>query len=434
MRRGQKLYKKAKKIIPGGTMLLSKRPEMFLPENWPAYFKKASGCKIIDLDDKEYIDMSLMGVGTNILGYGHPDVDKAVKSVISNGNMSTFNCYEEVGLAEKLIDLHPWSDMVRFARTGGEANSIAVRIARAISGKDNIAICGYHGWHDWYLAANLNEKDSLKNHLLSGLTPNGVPKNLKDSIYTFNYNNIEELEKLIAKKDIGIIKMEVSRSMEPKDDFLKKVRDLANSKNIILIFDECTSGFRETYGGLHKKYNVYPDIAIFGKSLGNGYAITAVVGKSEIMQGAQKSFISSTFWTERIGPAAALATLDIMGKEQSWDIITSMGKTITSNWEDLATLYSLKIKTFGLPSLTSFLIDSENWLAYKTYLTQEMLKRGFLATNSVYVSIAHKKNHIDKYFFELDKIFKKIKSFEDGENVYDKLDGPVCQTGFKRLN
>ena len=150
--RGQKLYKKAKKIIPGGTMLLSKRPEMFLPENWPAYYKKSSGCKIIDLDDKEYIDMSLMGVGTNILGYGHPGVDKAVKRVIADGNMSTFNCYEEVELAERLIDLHPWSGMVRFARTGGEANSIAVRIARAISGKDNIAICGYHGWHDWYLA------------------------------------------------------------------------------------------------------------------------------------------------------------------------------------------------------------------------------------------------------------------------------------------
>ena len=432
--RGQKLYKKAKKIIPGGTMLLSKRPEMFLPENWPAYYKKSSGCKIIDLDDKEYIDMSLMGVGTNILGYGHPGVDKAVKRVIADGNMSTFNCYEEVELAERLIDLHPWSGMVRFARTGGEANSIAVRIARAISGKDNIAICGYHGWHDWYLAANLSEGDSLKNHLLSGLTPNGVPKNLKDSVYAFNYNNIEELEELVINNDIGIIKMEVSRSMEPQHNFLHRVRDLASSKNIILIFDECTSGFRETYGGLHKKYDVNPDIAIFGKSLGNGYAITAVVGKSELMQGAQKSFISSTFWTERIGPSAALATLEIMEKEQSWDTITSIGKTITSSWKELATLHDLKIKTFGLPSLTSFLIESENWLAYKTFLTQEMLKRGILATNSIYVSIAHKKNHIDKYFIELDKIFKKIKTFEDGENVYDYLDGPVCQSGFKRLN
>tara|TARA_Y100000768_G_C23990707_1_gene692516 strand:- start:692 stop:1996 length:1305 start_codon:yes stop_codon:yes gene_type:complete len=434
MSRGQNLYKKAKKIIPGGTMLLSKRPEMFLPENWPAYFKKASGCKIIDLDNIEYIDMSLMGVGTNILGYGHPDVDRAIKNVIKQGNMSTFNCYEEVELAEKLIDLHPWSGMVRFARTGGEANSIAVRIARAISGKDNIAICGYHGWHDWYLAANLNGGDSLKNHLLSGLTPKGVPKNLTDSVFTFNYNNIDELEYLISNKNIGIIKMEVSRSMEPKNDFLQKVRDLSNKHNIILIFDECTSGFRQTYGGLHKKYNVNPDIAIFGKSLGNGYAITAVIGKSEIMQGAQESFISSTFWTERIGPTAALATLDIMKKEKSWEVITSIGEKITSLWEELATTHNLKLKTFGLPSLTSFIIESENWLAYKTYITQEMLKKGILATNSVYVSMGHKKKYIDKYFIELDKLFKDIKLFENGKNVYDKLEGPVSQTGFERLN
>ena len=147
-------------------MLLSKRPDMFLPNFWPSYFSKAKGINVWDMDKKKYKDMSIMGVGTNILGYGNKEVDKAVRNVIKQGNMSTLNCYEEVSLAEKLISIHPWANMVRFARTGGEANSIAVRIARAARKKDKVAICGYHGWHDWYLATNLQNNNSLKDHLL----------------------------------------------------------------------------------------------------------------------------------------------------------------------------------------------------------------------------------------------------------------------------
>ena len=158
---GQKLWKRAKRVIPGGNMLLSKRAEMFLPEQWPTYFSKAKGCRVWDLDNREYIDMSIMGVGTNILGYGHPEIDGAVRKVIDMGNMSTLNCPEEVALAEKLIELHPWADMARFARSGGEANAIAIRIARAAAGKDKVAVCGYHGWHDWYLSANLSDEKNL---------------------------------------------------------------------------------------------------------------------------------------------------------------------------------------------------------------------------------------------------------------------------------
>jgi len=293
---GQKLYKRAKTLIPGGTMLLSKRPEMFLPENWPSYFSKSKGCKVWDLDGKEYTDMSIMGIGTNTLGYGHDEVDAAVTEVVTKGNMSTFSCPEEVYLAEKLIEINPWADMVRFARTGGEANAIAIRIARAASGKDKVAICGYHGWHDWYLSANHNQGgDDLSNHLLSGLSPNGVPKNLKETVYPFHYNNYEELLDIVKSNEIGVIKMEVVRNFGPEDNFLQKVRDLATSRNIVLIFDECTSGFRETFGGIYKKYGVEPDMAMFGKTIGNGYALTAVVGKKSVMEAAQSSFISSTF-------------------------------------------------------------------------------------------------------------------------------------------
>ncbi|MFT5519444.1 MAG: glutamate-1-semialdehyde 2,1-aminomutase [Enterobacterales bacterium] len=432
--KGSKLWQRAKKIIPGGNMLLSKRPEMFLPELWPSYFSKAKGCKVWDLDGKEYIDMSIMGIGTNTLGYGHDAVDKAVQNVLANGNMSTFNCPEEVYLAEKLVELHPWSDMVRFARTGGEANAISIRIARAATGKDNVAICGYHGWHDWYLSANLSDDENLSSHLLSGLDTNGVPRNLKNTIYPFNYNNFDELKRLVETKDIGVIKMEVRRNLQPKDDFLNKVRDIANKNNIVLIFDECTSGFRQSYGGLHKIYNVEPDMAIFGKALGNGYAITAILGKREVMEAAQSTFISSTFWTERIGPAAALKTLEIMEAGKSWEIITETGLDITSKWRQLAESYGLPITTGGLSALTYFSIDSENFLAYKTFITQEMLKKGYLAANSIYVCTEHQPVVIDGYFSALDEIFKIIKKCEEGEDIYKLLDGPVCHDTFQRLN
>ena len=435
MGKGQDLYKRAKKIIPGGTMLLSKRPEMHLPENWPAYYSKAKGCKVWDLDGKKYIDVSIMGIGTNTLGYGHEEVDNSVLNTVKLGNMSTLNCPEEVHLAEKLIEINPWAEMVRFARTGGEANAIAIRIARAASGKDNVAICGYHGWHDWYLSVNHNEQDDLSSHLLPGLSPNGVPKNLKNSTFPFEYNDYHGLETLVKEKNIGVIKMEVQRNFGPKDDFLHKVRKLATDNQIVLVFDECTSGFRETYGGIHKKYKVEPDVAMYGKTLGNGYAITAVVGKRSVMEAAQNTFISSTFWTERIGPTAALKTLEIMEKTKSWEIITKIGKSVQDRWSNLASLHKVNIVISGIPSLSSFTFSSPNHQAYKTFLTQEMLKKGFLAGTSFYASIAHKEKYLERYFDELDSVFEKIKKFELHQlHVSNFLKGPIVHSGFKRLN
>ena len=212
---GQKLWKRAKKVIPGGNMLLSKRSEMHLPENWPSYFSKTSGCSVWDIDGKHYYDYHLMGVGTNLLGYSHPEVDAVVMDVIKSGNMSTLNAPEEVLLAEKLIDLDPWAGMVRFARSGGEANAIAIRIGRAATGRDGVAVCGYHGWHDWYLSANLSDEDQLAGHLLPGLSTNGVPKSLKKCA-PFNYNDFDALENLVFTKSIGVIKMEVIRNLSPK--------------------------------------------------------------------------------------------------------------------------------------------------------------------------------------------------------------------------
>ena len=379
--------------------------------------------------------MSIMGIGTNTLGYGNDIVDAAVIKTVKKGNMSTLNCPEEVYLAEKLIEINPWADMVRFARTGGEANSIAIRIVRAASGKDNVAICGYHGWHDWYLSANHNGGDDLSSHLLSGLSPKGVPKSLKNSTFPFNYNDYEKLLSIVDNHDIGVIKMEVERNLKPKDDFLLKVRKLATARNIVLVFDECTSGFRECFGGIHKKYNIEPDIAMYGKTIGNGYALTAVVGRRSVMEAAQSTFISSTFWTERIGPTAALATLKVMEDIKSWEIITEIGNKMRDGWQKLANDHNLEIQITGLPSLSFYNFNSNKALEYKTLISQEMLSKGYLASNNFYASIAHNDDNLQLYFEALNEVYATISDCENGKfKIEDLLKGPVCHSGFKRLN
>jgi glutamate-1-semialdehyde aminotransferase/spore coat polysaccharide biosynthesis protein SpsF (cytidylyltransferase family) len=428
-------WKEANDYIMGGNSLFSKRPDIYLDERWPAYFLKAKGCYIKAIDGKKYQDVSNMGVGTNILGYANSRVDKAVKKRISEGNMSTLNSIEEVKLAKKLVKLHPWSSKVKFTRSGGEANTVAVRLARAKTNKQKIAICGYHGWHDWYLASNLSNSKNLNLHLLPGLEISGVYKGLKNSVYTFEYNNFRSLKKLIDNNNqIGIIKMEVTRNFQPKKEFLKKIRELADKKKLILIFDECTSGFRENLGGIHLKYKVDPDILILGKALGNGYAINAILGKKEIMNTSNDTFISSTFWSEASGYTAALKTLELMSKNKSWEYISSLGKYIKSKWSNLAKKFNLDITIKGLSSLPSFNFKN-NHLVYKSFITQEMLKMNILANDTIYVSISHSKKNLKSYFQNLEKIFSIISKCEnDNDDIFRYFDSKLARTTFRRLN
>ena len=433
-KKGQKLWKRAKKIIPGGNMLFSKRAELLLPEKWIAYYSKIKDSYLWDLDNKKYLDM-LFFVGTSTLGYSNKKIDNYVKKIINQGVMSSLNCPEEVTLAEKLIEINPWAKMVRLCRSGGEANSIAIRIARAASGREKVAMCGYHGWHDWYLSANIKKK-KLDNHIIPGLPTSGVPNSLANTSYPFEYNNFEQLEKIVKNNKIGVIKMEVARSTQPKNNFLQRVRKLADKNNIVLIFDECTSGFRQTYGGMHKLYNVEPDIAMYGKALGNGYAITAVVGKKEIMDCAQDSFISSTFWTERIGPAAAIKTLDIMKEIKSWEILPKVGNTISKTWKEIFESVNLKYEIFGTPAIPCFTFKGKNAQKYKTIFTDMMLDRKILASNVIFTSVVHdKKKILDHYFDNCYDVLNTISKIENKKlNIKKYLKTPICHTGFKRLN
>lgn len=433
--KGIALWNRAKKIIPGGNQLLSKRSEMFLPNQWPSYYKKAKGVEIWDLDGNRHIDFSIMSVGACTLGYADPDVNRAVQQAVNNGSMSTLNSPEEVELAELLCKFHPWAKMVRYARTGGEAMAIAVRIARVYSGKDKVAICGYHGWSDWYLAANLAGRKSLDGHLLPGLSPAGVPRVLRGTTLTFSYNKIEELKKLISiHKDIGVIVVEPLRHQEPQNNFLKEVKKIAKRIGAVLIFDEISIGWRMNIGGVHLLYDVNPDIAVLGKAMSNGYPMAAVIGRKGVMQAAQKTFISSAYWTERIGSTAALATIKKMRKLNVPAHLKKIGAMIEGGWKKLAVKHALKINILGPKALITFSFDyGQDSQAIRTLFTQEMLKRGFLASSTVYVSYAHKEAHVKKYLAAVDRVFEILQKAIRDKNIYKLLKGPVAHSGFRRL-
>lgn len=434
-KKGVALWRRAKKVIPGGGQLLSKRAEMFLPDQWPSYYKKAKGIEVWDLDGNKYIDMSIMGVGSCMLGYADGNVNKAVRSAVDNGSMCTLNSPEEVELAELLCKIHPWAKMARYARTGGEAMAVAVRIARAHSGKDKVVFCGYHGWSDWYLAANLADTKSLDGHLLPGLDPAGVPRKLEGTTLTFSYNNIKELENIVAKnKDIGVIVVEPFRHQEPKNDFLNKVKNIAHKIGAVLIFDEITIGWRLNVGGVHLLYGTDPDIAVFAKAMSNGYPMAAIIGREDVMQSAQKTFVSSTYWTERIGPVAALATIKEMKNKNVPAHLKKIGAMIGKGWKKLAGKYGLKITVLGPEALITFSFDhGKDSQAIKTLFTQEMLRRGYLASGSVYVSYAHKEQHVKKYLDAVDEVFGVIQIAIKDQKISDRLKGPIAHSGFKRL-
>ncbi len=437
MGKGQELYQTAKQIIPGGTQLLSKRPEMWLPDQWPSYYSRAKGCEVWDLDGNHYYDMSIMGVGANVLGYAFEEVDQAAKDAVDRGGMCTLNAPEEVTLAEKLLELHPWADMVRYAKAGGEAMALAARVARAYTRKDIVLVCGYHGWHDWYLSANLIKGDPLADVHLKGLAPLGVPRGLAGTNLIFHYNQPEEFDNLIEKYpgQIAAVIMEPIRNDYPIPGYLEKIRETTQREGIVLIFDEITSGFRLCAGGSHLKLGVNPDLAVFAKAMTNGYPVSAVIGRKDVMEAAQETFISSTFWTERIALAAAVKAIECYQKYQVAEHQSRIGKYVKEGWTRAAEKTGVQIHTSGILPLIHFEFAYDNVLAHKTYFTQQMLKKGYLAATALYVSLAHTEEIVEGYLDACRCVFQEIAQIHAaGKQIEDYLDGPVCHAGFERLN
>jgi glutamate-1-semialdehyde aminotransferase len=433
---GWEKYEKAKQLIPGGTQLLSKRPELFLPEGWPVYYSRAKGCQVWDLDGRCLTDMTTTGIGACLLGYADDDVNAAAKRALDNGNMTTLNPPGEVDLAELLCSIHPWARMARFTRTGGEAMAVAVRIARAFTGRSLVACCGYHGWTDWYIAANLSTNEALNGHLLPGLEPSGVPHELTGTALTFRYNQIEDLKNIAASaaNSLAAIVMEPMRFTPPADGFLQRVREIASRCGAVLIFDEITAGWRHCLGGQHLRLNVEPDVAVFAKSLSNGIPMGAVLGRAEVMQAAQESFISSSFWTESMGPAAALAAIEKMRRIDASARAAEAGSTVQAAWKSLSARHRIDLTVSGWPALCNFTLNyGDQAAALRTLLTQEMLDRGFLANTAFYPTVAHDKSILDGYIEALDQVFAILAQAVLKGDVHARLRGPVAHSGFTRL-
>ena len=427
---------RAIKRIPGMTQLLSKRPDLFSKGVWPTYFSKANGCSIWDLDGNHYVDMSIGGIGANVLGYCDPDVDSAVIAAIRQGSSSSLNCSEEVELAEVLCDIHPWADMVRYTRSGGESMAVAVRIARASTGKDKVVFCGYHGWHDWYLAANIGTKNALGEHLIAGLNPNGVPKGLEGTAIPFSYNNLNSLASAIAEAgdDLAAIVIEPIRNVYPTAEFIFSIHAAVEKTGAVLVVDEISSGFRMNSAGAHIKLGWNPDIAVFSKALGNGYPIGAVIGKASVMESAQRTFISSTYWTERIGPVAALAMIN---KHQTQDVgrhLVKIGKMVQEGWSSLAKSHDFSIQIGGIPPLGHFAFNHPEAPTMKAFFIQEMLLSGYLASTSFYSMLTHTDKIVESYLDASDKVFKRMRQHLDGGTLDKVLLGSPSVSGFQRLN
>jgi glutamate-1-semialdehyde aminotransferase len=446
MKNIQNLYLEAKKIIPGGTQLLSKRPEMFAPNQWPTYYKKAKGCEIQDIEGKRFIDMCYMGIGSCTLGYADKDVDNAVIKAVKNGSMSTLNSYDEVLLAKLLCKLHPWAEQARFTRSGGEAMSVAVRLARAKTKKDIVLFSGYHGWHDWYLSANLSKKDELADgHLLPGLDPLGVPKGLAGTALPFKYNDIKNFKKLVKKNrnKVAAVIIETIRNIYPNHEFFETIKRTCEKEGIILIFDEITSGFRLTNSGSHIKfgrqkgccsYCFEPDIAVFAKAMTNGYPLSAIIGKKDVMSLAEQTFVSSLYWTDTVGPAATLATIKKIKDKNVTSYTEKLGKKVQNIWLKAAKLNKIDISITGpVPQLSIFAFKNKIPLETKTLFIQEMLKRKFITTTAFYPSFSHNNRHIKKYEIAINEVFDIISRGIKNNTISDMLKGPVCHTGFKRL-
>jgi glutamate-1-semialdehyde 2,1-aminomutase len=432
---GPQLWQKAKRIIPGGNQLLSKRAERFLPELWPAYYQRAKGCEVWGLDQARYYDFAQMGVGSCILGYADDDVDNAVVECIRNGSMSTLNSHEEVEFAELIIGLHPWSEQARFARSGGEACAIAIRIARAASGKDGVAFCGYHGWHDWYLAANLADSGNLDGQLMPGLAPAGVPRHLQGTAVPFQFNDLASLERAVAANSgrIGVIIMEPERGSKPTPEFLAGVRAIATRIGAVLIFDEVTSGFRLNVGGIHLTLGVDPDIAILGKGMSNGYPMAAIIGRAAVMEAAQDSFISSTFWTERIGFTAALASIRKMQRCDVPRHLCAHGAHLIRGLRELSQRHRVPLGITGIEPLIYLAFQVPRPLEVQTFWSQEMLARGYLLGGAIYTSYAYTPAIIDRFLADCDPVFARLRTHLDRGDLAAQLKGPVIMPGFRRL-
>lgn len=433
---GSARWARARAVISGGTGLLSKRAEQFDPRGWPAYFSRCEGCQVWDLAGRRYVDFA-GGVGAIALGYNDPEVTAAVRRRLSLGTYCTLVNPDEVALAERLIALHPWAGKVRYARGGGEALTIAVRVARAATGRSPVLFCGYHGWHDWYLAANLGATDALDGHLLPGLEPRGVPRELRGTAVPFRYNDPASFEAALAglKDAPAAVVMEPMRAQFPREDFVARVAARCRAAGAVFILDEVTSGLRCGLPGAHTRLGVTPDLVVYAKAMSNGFPFGVVVGRDDLMQAADASFISSSYWTDAVGPAAALAVLEKAARLDLAGEIWAKGEAFQASWRGLTARHpAARVVVGGIPAVPTISFDHGPLAgAAKARYVRGMAARGFLAATYHYLMHAHGPAEIAAFFTAADEVLADLAAAAAAGDLARESGGAAAQTGFARL-
>lgn len=435
--RSMALYQRAVQLIPGGTQLVSRRPHRVAYGVSPIYAQRARGARFWDVDGFEYIDW-MSGIGSILLGYADAVVDEAVCDQISRGTVFAVNHELEIELAEELCRTIPCAEMVRYAKCGGEACAIAVRIARGVTGRDKVLVCGYHGWHDWYLAANLAEEASLDAHLFAGIEAIGVPRALAGTALPFAYADVEALGELLDRHrgDVAAVVMEPVRSEMPPEGYLAAVAQLAREHGAVLIFDEVSAGLRFSTGGAQQYLGVTPDMAVFAKSISNGYPMAAIVGKREVMEPSARMFISSTYWSDTIGLRAALTTIREARLRDVSTQLWQFGAELKRSLNAIAQEVGLDVQCRGIdvhPHLYFAVADAKLTSQVTTLFIQEMAKRGCHGYASFYLNAAQGKAELAQTAEAAREAFVIIRDALHTNTVERKLECPVQQDAFRRL-
>ena len=437
VRRSLELYRRALQLIPGGTQLVSRRPTRFAHGVSPVYAVRAQGARFWDVDGNEYIDW-VSGIGAIILGYCDPVVDAAVHEQIAHGTMYSINHELELELAEELVRSIPCAEMVRYAKSGGEACAVAIRIARGVTSRDLVLFCGYHGWHDWYLAANLAVDASLNSHLFPGIEPIGVPRSLAGTSLPFSYGNLDNLGELLDRHrgQVAAVIMEPLRSELPPAGYLAGVAQRCRDHGAILIFDEVSTGFRLSSGGAQQYLGVTPDMAVFAKSISNGYPMAAVVGRRDVMEPSARMFISSTYWSDTIGLRAALTTLREIRRREVPAFLQSFGADLSNRLNQVATETGLAVRCTGLsvhPQLHFETDDATLRSKLATLYIQEMAKRGCHGYASFYLNAAQGPAEIEQTVNAAREVFSLMRAGIDRNMIDSLLECDLTQDAFRRL-
>ncbi len=435
--RSMELYRRAMELIPGGTQLISRRPTRFARGVSPVYAARAKGARFWDVDGHEYIDW-VSGIGAIILGHADEVVDDAVHEQIRSGTCYSINHELEIELAEELVRSIPSAEMVRYAKCGGEACAIAVRIARGATGRDKVLFCGYHGWHDWYLAANLSAEANLNAHLFAGIEPIGVPRALEGTAMPFPYGDLPALGQLLDdhRGQVAAVIMEPLRTQPPPEGYLAAVAALAREHGAVFIFDEVSTGFRLSTGGAQQYLGVTPDMSVFAKSISNGYPMAAVVGRRDVMRWAERMFISSTYWSDTIGLRAALTTLREIRRRDVPGEIQRFGTLLQRRLNEAAGAAGLAATCGGInvhPGLKFEVNDPETERVVSTLFIQEMAKRGCHGYTSFYLNAAQGPAELDQTAEAAREVFGLIAEGLASGTLDRLLECDLHQESFRRL-